>query len=204
MVGGKSQRADRCVDRGRITTVVGRNRQRGESNVLAEDLDSPGESPLDRRPDLERLFERLVARELRVAQPLRQLEQRQRVTARALDQFVGDAGRRDAFTEEAACVSGGEATDDQVVDALGCEPLHVPFAGREQHRHGVCSESSRREDQCLLRLGVEPVRVVDDHEERRRGGQQAQARRAERQPIDWPRLRQPEHGANRGRMRFGE
>ena len=88
---GESQGLDRCGDRGCVAGVICRDRQRGEPSVLAEQLDAAGEPSLDRGADLEGTLERRLARELGCAQRRRQLEERQWVTAGALDELVGDA-----------------------------------------------------------------------------------------------------------------
>ncbi len=185
---------------------------RGEQKSLRLDREClvlAKEALLDLARERLHVRKREPARELRHRQSARQLQQRERVTARFGDDAISDARVESpghGGVQNGAGIAVAESSDDlfrksreRVVDAR--------LAHREHQTDGVRQETTRNEREYLRGQPIEPLRVVDDADERlllRNFGQQAENGQTHQKSIGRGAGIQSERGAERVRLRSGE
>jgi hypothetical protein len=164
---------------------------------------------LDAARQRARVGEPEAARELGRCQSARQLDERERVAARLVEDPAAHSRvhrARHGGLQQRAGVGVREAFDHQLRQSLE----HVPVAGlaqREYQSHPFRQEPPRHERERLRGYPVEPVRVVDDaHQRRLLGdlGQQAQDRQPDQEAIRGAAILQAEHHAQRVPLRAGQ
>ena len=200
------ERRHRALDHGRALGVVGRGGEQREPRRRGQARDALVEHALQPARHRQRLRQRLVACELGGAQRGRQLDQRERVAVRLLEQALAHLRRR----------RGGRVGEQlggrRVVEPLDgvrrhvgrLEHADVALARAEQEHDALRVEAAGDELQGLRRAGVEPVRVVDEAQHRPLLGQlgeQRQAAGVDEEALLAAAVGEPERGAERRRLR---
>ena len=124
-------------DRAEVVVVGSGCEEEGAAHVLAEQRHAVRERALDVGPDTERVVERLVAAQLRVRQRPRQLEEGERIAARALDELAG--GKEDG---DGVCLEAARGKEDR--GARGSiEPVRVVHDEQERPALGRRREQAQ-------------------------------------------------------------
>jgi hypothetical protein len=154
-----------------LAGVVGGGEQQHAARASRAGGHARAERRLDRAADGRRPDDRLDAVELRRAERRRQLEQRQRVAVRGLQQPRRDLARHRAVqarAEQRLGVSLVEAADLELASPGASNWRASPARAAISSAIGSASKASRGEDQRLGRRRVEPLRVVDAAQHRAR------------------------------------
>jgi hypothetical protein len=127
------------------------------------------ECMLDPRADRDGGEQRLGARELRLTQRRRELEQGERVAACLDDKSVADLRRERCahlVIDQRPRRRRVESTQLQFGEPAGLEASKLAFAGGKQHDDALDLEPPGDEDECVRGRVVEPVRIVDEAQDR--------------------------------------
>ena len=189
------------------TRLVGGNQQELPLRRGRQAPDALQEQRFDVAGQRERLRQRLGARELCPREGGRELDERERVPGRLLDQASAHR-RRDPRADAADQRSGRigiERRQRQLGDVPSLEPTLVAFARREQEHDSFRLQAPRDEQQRVRRRVVEPLGIVDEAQQGPLLGDVAQQpEHAESDPEAIVRglARQGEGGAKRCRLRL--
>ncbi len=115
---------------------------------------------------MKRIVQRLGTGKLRRRKSPRQLDERERITARECVEPLSDgrinARRRGGF-EQGRGSLGVEAFQYQFLEDA-CRKSAFTFSDGKDESHLVCLESSRGKDERVQRGAIEPVHVIDGDE----------------------------------------
>ena len=122
--------------------------------------------PNQSRAHGQRLVDRLLARELRIGEQARHLQQRERVAVRAADEQLRDLRRRRPVRRvehrsRRSRVEPLHRQRRQIASRSGEDPAR-PCG--DDHGDAFFSEPTRSEQKCIGRRRIEPLSIVDEHQ----------------------------------------
>ena len=203
--GVEAEHAERAEDRVQPPALGRRGDEHGALRVLRQPLHAAPERRLDPGAGAQRRGERLATLELGVGQQGRDLQQRERVPARPVDEPVGDRQcqlRALGAGQQAAGILRLERADLQALQPRADRDLGAAV-GAEQH-DPLGAEPAAGEQQRLERAVVEPLAVVDERQQRLLlGGRREQAEDARHDGVAVAagRLAERQRPAQRRRLR---
>jgi hypothetical protein len=163
---GDAEALSGTSDQCRIADRVGRRDEQETSRFVRKSGQPSCEALLDTRRQRHVRGQPEAARELRRRQAARQLEQRERIPARLVDDPVKHAlvqrGRQDGLQERPR-VPVSQRLDAELWKA---RERAAQLARREHERDLLRQQAPGDERECACRPSIEPLRVVDDGQQR--------------------------------------
>ena len=183
-------------DRRQTVRVAHRSHQQCPPRTRRERSDARSERPLDCRTPSQRIVERLHPESLPLAQPRRNLEQRQRVPARCRNELRDDSRRKRQprrLPHQPARVLGAESQETKIVDASSLEVRRLAVTRTEQDHDTLIRKPTRSEQERITRGRIDPLRIIHHAQQRpvlRHQRHDPERRRIDREAIHLPRTAQ--------------
>ena len=151
-----------------VLAVIGGRYEQQTLRRLRQHEDTSQERRLHPLRQGQGLGQRLGTGQLARRQSAWQLEQRQRVTARLLNQLFAHSGRhRQARALEQGCRrSEVEPTERHQAQVCLVEPPALSGPRPCQNRDSFRAQSPRHEQECVGRRSIQPVRVINQAQQR--------------------------------------